>query len=111
MNLSELMAGSGLTPTQTDVYEGSIDQYAEAMRTGDWDWNKTRTDLMAPMLLDREGRILAGHHRFIAARKAGIDIPPGVVRILGRLTAGRPTYAWSDVTLRSGARLKNELSG
>lgn len=103
------MRDSGLTPTQTDVHAGNISAYTEAMKKnpgepGAWDWRHTSNDPLSPMILDAEGRILAGHHRFIAARLAGIEIPEGVVKTLNRSTAGRPVYSWSDVKILPGAR-------
>lgn len=41
-----------------------------------------------PILIDAEGRIVAGHGRF-AARKLRLDLVP--VIILGHLTLARPT--------------------
>ena len=109
MDLADLMREADLTPTQTDVHEENILAYADAMRKaadepGAWNWNYTANDPLSPMIVDAQGRILAGHHRFIAAWLAGIEVPTGVVKTLNRSTAGRPVYDWADVTVRPGSR-------
>ncbi len=103
IDLSQVMINSGFLPTQTEVYEGNVNDYAQEMAAGTWDWNKTRSDPRAPMIVDDHGCIMAGHHRFVAAMFAGITIPANVIQRLPRAT-GRPLYAWNAVTIRSGYR-------
>ncbi len=108
MDVNGLMKGSGLRPTQKEVWEGNIHKYAEAMRKapgepGAWDWNWTATNLMEPMIKDTYGNILAGHHRFIAVEAAGVEIPADVVKtIFG--SGARVSRPWSSVSVRSGFR-------
>ena len=103
MNLADTMRDSGLLPTQKEVYAENINEYAEAMRTGVWDWKITATDARAFMIVDANGGIIAGHHRFVAAKIADISIPNGVVKMLIRPSA-RGSRAWTVVTVRPGYR-------
>ncbi len=93
------MQNSGLLPTQKEVYSENINEYAEQMRDGAWDWGRTASDRRSPMIVSGEGHIVAGHHRFIAAQIAGVAIPVGVVRILEGISH-RAARSWDVVTVR-----------
>lgn len=108
MDLTDLMKDSGLNPTQKEVWAGSINEYAEAMKKapsepGAWDWNRTATNPMEPTILDTNNNIIAGHHRFIAAKQAGVTIPDGVVKIIPT-SGARVARAWHSVTVNPGMR-------
>ncbi len=103
MDLADLMQNTGLTPTQKKVYEGMIQQYAEAMQNEEWDWQRTANDPLSPMIKDMAGNILAGHHRFIAAEVAGVQIPAGVVKVFAS-SGARVPRSWSEVVVVSGVR-------
>ena len=103
IDLMELMKDSGLYPTQSRIYEGNVNEYAQQMLDDTWDWERTKTDLLHPMAKDPGGNITAGHHRFVAAAKAGVAIPDGVVRITSGPTHRIPR-AWDSVTVREGYR-------
>jgi hypothetical protein len=108
MDLTDLMKDSGLIPTQKDVWEGNINEYADAMRkapgeSGAWDWNRTATDPREPMIKDLNGNIIAGHHRFIAAKLAGVQIPEGVIKVIPGY-GGRVPRPWGNVTVHPGFR-------
>jgi len=93
------MGGSGLSPTQTWVKANKVNQFADLMANGEWDWDRTANTKMEPMLKDESGNIVAGHHRFVAAQQAGVQIPEGVVKphaIMG----GRVVSPWSSVVVR-----------
>jgi hypothetical protein len=103
MDLTELMKDTHLSPTQRQVFAENISEYAEAMQNGTWDWNRTANDPFSPMIKDTAGNIMAGHHRFIAAEVAGVEIPEGVVKIIpaGGARVPRP---WSSVKMLPGRR-------
>ena len=103
INLNDLMKNSGLTPTQKEVYVGNINEYAEKMKNGTWDWNRTATNPRELMIKDAKGNIMAGHHRFIAAEKAGKTIPNGVVKVIPG-SGARVPRSWSDVKVNPGMR-------
>jgi hypothetical protein len=48
-----------------------------------------------PILVDEKGVITQGHHRIIAARKAGISIPPQAIQ--RGLSYHGPRLDWADV--------------
>ena len=103
MDLADLMRNTGLMPTQKKVFEGMIQQYVEAMKNEEWDWQRTANDPLAPMIRDTDGNILAGHHRFIAAEVAGIQIPAELVKVMAG-TGARVPRSWSEVKVVSGVR-------
>ena len=103
MNLADIMQNSGLLPTQKEVYAENINEYAEQMQNGTWDWNRTAKDLRSPMLVNSDGHIIAGHHRFIAARVAGVTIPAGVVKTIAG-TGARVARNWELVIVRPDYR-------
>ena len=103
IDLVELMKDSGLYPTQKEVFKNNINKYTLDMREEKWDWEHTKADLLEPMIKDTSGNIIAGHHRFIAAVQAGVDIPDDVVRIHSALTERIPR-TWDRVAVREGER-------
>lgn len=92
-----------LTCPDDQVYAGNVNEYAEAMRNGIWDWARTASDPTSPMIKDAAGNILAGHHRFVAAEAAGVKIPKGVVRIIPG-SGERVPHPWDQVTVLPGYR-------
>lgn len=101
MDLTDLMNESGLNPTQRKVKTSKINEYAEVMRSGTWDWERTAKDLLSHMIKDNAGNILDGHHRFIAVELAGVQIPEGVVIEYPALGARVPR-PWQDVVVIPG---------
>jgi ParB-like chromosome segregation protein Spo0J len=83
-----------------------IDQIAASIR--EWGWT-------VPVLVDEDGRIIAGHGRILAARKLGIgEVPAMVAR--GWSDAQKRAYVLADnkLTLNAGwddDLLRIELSG
>jgi hypothetical protein len=79
-------------PTQTarrfDM--AKVDEYAAMMREGKWDWSADK------IIVDKAGNIVSGHHRVLAAEKAGVEIPESAILRL-ETTTGRPVYKWSDI--------------
>jgi len=79
-------------PTQTarrfDM--AKVDEYAALMREGKWDWSADK------IIVDKAGNIVSGHHRVLAAERAGVEIPDSAVFRLETTTA-RPVYKWSDI--------------
>lgn len=110
LDLADLMRDTGLRPTQRQVFADALENYAEAMRGGTWDWQRTAGDPRVPMIVDTAGNILAGHHRFIAARMAGITMPPGVVKTLPA-SGARVARDWSEVQVVSGRSQSGEDDG
>jgi hypothetical protein len=85
------MASTPFKPGQFSVSGSKIDAIAEAMRNNPSFWES----MGEPILVDANGVITSGHHRLIAAQRAGIAIPEGVI---GRGTpyTGRP-ITWGEV--------------
>ncbi|WP_437755251.1 RHS repeat-associated core domain-containing protein [Sorangium sp. So ce1389] len=67
-----------------------VDRYAEAMRKGTWDWSADK------IVVDRSGSIISGHHRVLAAERAGVNIPENAIHRLNTVTP-RPVYDWVDI--------------
>ncbi|WP_438006556.1 hypothetical protein WME89_49635 [Sorangium sp. So ce321] len=67
-----------------------VDRYAEAMRKGTWDWSADK------IIVDRSGSIISGHHRVLAAERAGVNIPENAIHRLNTVTP-RPVYDWADI--------------
>ncbi|WP_433936322.1 SpvB/TcaC N-terminal domain-containing protein [Sorangium cellulosum] len=70
-----------------------VDRYAEAMRNGTWNWSADK------IIVDRSGNILSGHHRVLAAERAGVNIPESAIHRLNTVTP-RPVYNWADIVGR-----------
>jgi RHS repeat-associated protein len=79
-------------PTQTArrFDFAKVDRFAESMRNGTWDWSVDK------IIVDIEGNILSGHHRVLAAERAGVHIPETAIHRLKTVTS-RPVYDWSDI--------------
>jgi hypothetical protein len=92
-DLGPIMGNTGLIPTQTEVSAGRINGFVQDMLGGNWDWS--RVTAQNPLILGPDGEIMAGHHRFIAAELAGVDIPESVITHASKNL--RPTYSWSEV--------------
>ena len=79
--------------------DAQVDQIAASMR--EWGWT-------APMLIDEEGMILAGHGRVMAAKKLGYaEVPVMVAR--GWSEAQKRAYILADNQLALNAGWNNEL--
>lgn len=61
------------------------------MTSGQFRWDA----MDDPILVDEKGVITQGHHRIIAARKAGISIPPQAIQ--RGLSYHGPRLDWADV--------------
>ena len=72
-----------------------VQRYAELMRKakrgepGGWDWSK----MDSPIYIDPNDAIMGGHHRIIAAKLAGVEIPESAIVRRQKPTI-RPTYDW-----------------
>ena len=79
-------------PTQTARHFdfAKVDRYADAMRKGTWDWSADK------IIVDKVGNIVSGHHRVLAAERAGVQIPESAIFRLNTVTP-RPVYDWSDI--------------
>ncbi|WP_437334532.1 hypothetical protein [Sorangium sp. So ce394] len=67
-----------------------IDEFAEMMRNRAWDWSKDK------IIVDKAGNIVSGHHRVLAADRAGVEIPESAIHRLDSVTP-RPVYDWKDI--------------
>jgi hypothetical protein len=65
------------------------------MARGSWDWAKNQ------IIVDKLGRIMDGHHRVLAAYRAGVGIPESAIIQLDQLTV-RPEYQWSAILQAMG---------
>ncbi len=90
------LTAKGLKPTQQKdrFRRTTIDQMAEQMKDGSFDWARSARQ---PVFLGPNGEVINGHHRIIAAHLAGIDLlaMPSQVRRLAHCF--RPDYPWIDV--------------
>ncbi len=99
--LADELTAKGLKPTQAKQHfdRDAINQMAEAMKDGSFDWDKAS---LQPVILGPDGEVMGGHHRVIAAHLAGIDLTaiagprPQVQRLPSNY---RPVYDWGDVLL------------
>lgn len=82
-DLKDLMTGSKYKPTQRDIFRGTVEEMADAMKAGKFDWAKAELD---PIILDPQGTIMQGHHRIVAARLAGKQIPNSASRLQAKAT-------------------------
>ena len=97
--LADELTARGLKPTQGKQHfdRDKIDQLAEAMKDGSFDWNKAS---LQPIILGPNDEVMGGHHRVIAANLAGIDLLaiPGPRPQIQRLPRNfRPVSDWIDV--------------
>ena len=88
-SLSDLMKNSPFRPTQSrnKMDRNKIDEFAELMENGKWNWGKDK------IIVDKNGSIMSGHHRVVAAQKAGIKIPESAIHRFDGVTQ-RPVYTW-----------------
>jgi hypothetical protein len=91
------MGNTGLLPTQATVKAPKVNSFAQQMANGTWDW--TRIDRRNLILLGPGNEILSGHHRFIAATLAGVEIPESAITRLSK--ALRPTRPWAEVVVEA----------
>ncbi|MBV9848124.1 MAG: hypothetical protein JO250_00410 [Armatimonadetes bacterium] len=95
-DLEPLMAGSGLSATQSAVEAARVNAYARDMAAGDWTW--LPPNARSPIIVDRAGNIMSGHHRLVAARLAGVDVPEAAVMRFPGVTS-RPSRPWDSVAV------------
>jgi hypothetical protein len=67
---AELVSGSRYAPSQNIASPLDIATHALKMRAGQWKWEK------GSIVVTHNGVIKDGHHRYIAAHLAGVQIPP-----------------------------------
>ena len=65
------------------------------VRNGEWDWHGEQAKLQ-PIIVDKNNNIQSGHHRVLAADKAGIQIPETAIQRLCT-ESPRPVYDWVDI--------------
>lgn len=96
----ELMTGTPYKPTQRDLYRKTVENMADAMKAGTFDWAKAN---LTPIRIDENGKVLQGHHRLAAARLAKVPIPEGAIQ---RVPADniREPRPWTQVTMRQGEK-------
>ncbi len=102
-DLTQLTASTVYIPTQKEIYEGNVNQYTDLMRTNNWDWNRTATDPLSPIIVDSQNHIVAGHHRILAAIPANVEIPEYALTRLQSVTFGVPR-PWGQVEVRANFR-------
>lgn len=96
-DLGPLMAGTTWQATQGGVDAEKVNFYAEQMIQNSWNW--LPLNRRNPILVDRIDRIMSGHHRFVAARLAGVSVPEAALQRFPGSTS-RPVTAWSEVLVR-----------
>lgn len=67
---AQLVSGSRYAPSQNIASPLDIATHAHKMRSGQWKWEK------GSIVVTHNGVIKDGHHRYIAAHLAGVQIPP-----------------------------------
>jgi hypothetical protein len=96
------MESTAYRPGQYGVRASKIDRLVELMKRPDFKWSSVTED--EPILVEENGVIRQGHHRIIAAGRAGIAIPEEVIG-RGTTFTGKP-IGWGDVgVLKQGGRL------
>lgn len=91
-SFADLMKNSPFKPTQlgSKMDMRKVDEYAELMKNGKWDWSIDK------IIVGKNGELMSGHHRVVAAQKAGVEIPESAIfRFKG--TIERTVYDWSDL--------------
>jgi len=91
-SLKSLMKNSPFKPTQSAAKMDlkKVDQFSDMMKNGKWDWSKSK------IIVDKNGALMSGHHRVVAAQKAGVKIPESAIYRFDGVTE-RITHQWSDV--------------
>ncbi len=91
-SLKNLMKNSPFKPTQlaTKMDLKKVDQFSDMMKSGKWDWSKSK------IIVDKNGALMSGHHRVVAAEKAGVKIPESAIHRFDGVTE-RVVHEWSDV--------------
>ena len=74
--LDAVMEGSPYRSIHRGLSGPRINRFAELMKNGQWEWERMED----PIQIDPHGIIKEGHHRIVAARLAGVEIPEGVIR-------------------------------
>ena len=115
----------GLKPTQNKIYAGSIDQMANDMANGKFDWGKIAPE--DAIQIDENGVIRQGHHRLVAAQRAAqatgrplMDAPNSIIPsevespVAGeppikpvqwvKGTGARQTRTWGGVGVQEGTK-------
>ena len=96
-DLGLLMADTGWQATQGGVDAEKVNLYAKEMIQNNWNW--LPLNRRNPLLVDQADRIMSGHHRFVAARLAGVDVPEAAIQRFPGSTS-RPVTAWFEVLVR-----------
>jgi hypothetical protein len=100
-NTSDVMRRSPYKATQRDLYRGTVEEMADKMKAGKFNWAKSDVD---PIILDANGKIMSGHHRIVAAKLAKVDIPESAIKRLDKVDTIRVERTWADTTLRPGMK-------
>ena len=89
--------GIPIRAIQDEVDPKFVEEYANDMRKGAFDWSNM--DDQIELIRDNKGYVLGqGHHRFIAAQLAGVDIPRWAIVFEDvRPTTWSKTFEWTQV--------------
>jgi DNA-binding GntR family transcriptional regulator len=79
------------TQTARHFNFAKVKQFAEAMLRGKWDWARD-----PKIIVDKLGNVVSGHHRILAAERAGVQIPESAIHRLPSVTP-RPVQPWPTV--------------
>jgi len=93
------MRNSPYKPSQTLLYRGAVERMAKEMANPHFNWSNP-TD---PIIVNKQGVILQGHHRIAAAQLAGVQIPKDAIKVVD-IPDGRDPRPWQSVTVREGER-------
>lgn len=66
------------------------------MKNGAFDWSKVDFPIEVRQASNGEF-IVDGHHRYLAARLAGVAIPPTAIIVMTQNTEQPVWYEWADV--------------
>ncbi|MCY1020499.1 RHS repeat-associated core domain-containing protein [Pyxidicoccus sp. MSG2] len=74
--LVDKLDATGVKPTQRadETSAKKVQNFIEKMKSPKWNWNGGRK-----IVIDEQGRIIDGHHRFLAAQIQGIPIPENAI--------------------------------
>ncbi|WP_405820218.1 FG-GAP-like repeat-containing protein [Streptomyces sp. NBC_01390] len=99
--LSDVMATSRYKPTQRAVYRETVEEMAQKMKSGSFEWPTSPTDIVR---VDAGGKIAQGHHRIVAAEMAGKPIPKNAIDVSPKADTITDPRPWGNVAVKPGKK-------
>ena len=89
-----LVRSSDPRPSQPRVSKSDVEQYANDMRSGTFDWNNM-DDKIIIVQTSQGNYIIEGHHRFLASKLSGSEIPDSAIQY--RQGTAPAAFEWHNV--------------